>query len=403
MNWQLPTDDFLFVALWLGSAAVASIALLALQILLLRRRQRRKAAIRAEVVRIWRPVLTQWLSGDFAAPPPLARAHQFEFLRLWLYFQGSLRGAARGDLARLGREVGCEALAMALLKRRGRADQLVAILTLGHLGSQQALQALRECMHVKDRLLAMHATAAAVQIDPRYAAVELMPDLIGGDTWPPREVISVLAPARAECEPVLHALLASLPAEQLPRLLQVAEGLRATLSSAELVPLLGSPHPDIRVAALRLTGDPVLGEAVRALSADPDWRVRMQAAKALGRVGGRRDVERLAAMLGDREWWVRYRAAQTLAALPFMTPGDLGKLAGQAEDRYAADMLRQVMAEAGMADTAGIGPVVAGEGATVQTDSGGGAMPELALDPAAKAGSVGGGSDGALAAKAGSQ
>jgi hypothetical protein len=71
----------------------------------------------------------------------------------------------------------------------------------------------------------------------------------------------------------------------------------------------------------------------------------MHAAKALGRVGLREDVGTLTALLSDREWWVRYRSAQVLTGLPFIGADDISRLTEQSTDRFASDMLRQVMAE----------------------------------------------------------
>jgi HEAT repeat protein len=98
-------------------------------------------------------------------------------------------------------------------------------------------------------------------------------------------------------------------------------------------------------AALRLTAVPELLDDVRALLAHGDWRVRVQAAKALGRIGNRSDAARLRALLGDPQWWVRYRAAQALVSMPFLAPADLDALCRDTPDRFAADMLRQVLAE----------------------------------------------------------
>jgi hypothetical protein len=50
-------------------------------------------------------------------------------------------------------------------------------------------------------------------------------------------------------------------------------------------------------------------------------------------------------LLADREWWVRYRAAQALVELPWLKRADLEALHATLDDRYAADMLAQVMAE----------------------------------------------------------
>jgi len=73
--------------------------------------------------------------------------------------------------------------------------------------------------------------------------------------------------------------------------------------------------------------------------------VRVQAARALGRVGERSDAERLVALLGDAQWWVRYRAAQALLELPALSRADLDALRASLTDRFAADMLSQAMAE----------------------------------------------------------
>ena len=54
-------------------------------------------------------------------------------------------------------------------------------------------------------------------------------------------------------------------------------------------------------------------------------------------------------MLTDTEWWVRYRAAQAIAGLPFLGPNALRQLQIRQSDRFAAEILQQVMAEAGLA------------------------------------------------------
>ena len=72
-------------------------------------------------------------------------------------------------------------------------------------------------------------------------------------------------------------------------------------------------------------------------------------------IGDRGDVPRLVALLSDREWWVRYRAAQAVAELPWLKRADLDALHASLEDRYAADMLAQVVAEQDAADAKQIG------------------------------------------------
>jgi HEAT repeat protein len=91
---------------------------------------------------------------------------------------------------------------------------------------------------------------------------------------------------------------------------------------------------------------------VRPLLGHYDWQVRVQAAKALGRIGAVEDVGRLAALLSDREWWVRYRAAQALLELPWLGDPELAALQASLTDRFAADILAQAIAEQGAEDMA---------------------------------------------------
>ena len=77
----------------------------------------------------------------------------------------------------------------------------------------------------------------------------------------------------------------------------------------------------------------------------PDWRVRMAAARALGRIGSQRDLGLLLALLDDESWWVRYHAAQAIASLPGLSAAQLADLRDRARTAAADGMLAQVLAE----------------------------------------------------------
>jgi HEAT repeat protein len=77
----------------------------------------------------------------------------------------------------------------------------------------------------------------------------------------------------------------------------------------------------------------------------PDWIVRLQAVRGLGRIGTVEDSPKLLVLLSDPVWWVRYRTAQTLLEL---IRGDMqlvSDLRAQLGDRFALDMLDMVIAE----------------------------------------------------------
>jgi hypothetical protein len=75
--------------------------------------------------------------------------------------------------------------------------------------------------------------------------------------------------------------------------------------------------------------------------ADPDWRVRAQAARALGTLADTESVPLLRRALADVNWWVRFRSGLALAQL-----GEPGRTALRecrtARDRYASDMAAMI-------------------------------------------------------------
>jgi HEAT repeat protein len=74
----------------------------------------------------------------------------------------------------------------------------------------------------------------------------------------------------------------------------------------------------------------------------------MHAAAALGRLGESSDVEHLQPLLADPQWWVRYRAAQALSRLPGLDHEGMQRIRAAQNDRFACDVLDQVMAERNM-------------------------------------------------------
>jgi HEAT repeat protein len=99
-------------------------------------------------------------------------------------------------------------------------------------------------------------------------------------------------------------------------------------------------HPDAEPALLELLGD-------------YDWRVRGQAARALGVVGTEGAIPALVVALGDRSWWVRFRSALAISQL-----GEPGRRALRESrdlpDRYAREMVAMVsgLSEGGIVELA---------------------------------------------------
>jgi len=339
------SDTFVSVALWTGTVALALTLLLALQIVLLRMALRRRERRTALAVARWRPLLNQIIIGEDPALPALAPREHLPFLHLWAHLQASLRGEASAALNAMACRLGVDTLARGMLARGARDERLLATLVLGHLGDRAAWPQLLALARVPDSALSLTALWALVRVDPDAAAEYLTPLFIEREDWALSHVAGILQQASGPVAAVLARILPQLGDERLPRALRIAESLRVTLPGGVLAAALQSRSSAVVIAALRGVLTPETLPEVRALLLHEDWQVRVQAARALGRVGERSDAARLTALLGDPQWWVRYRAAQALRELPLLSRADLEAVRASLQDRFALDMLDQVLAE----------------------------------------------------------
>jgi HEAT repeat protein len=145
-----------------------------------------------------------------------------------------------------------------------------------------------------------------------------------------------------------------------PASLEVWINLAEMIGSAELLERVVTMHdhesPLVRIAtakALKRYYHPDSVAALVKLLADGDWRVRGQAARALGTIGAVGSVDALGLALRDRSWWVRFRAALALAQL-----GEVGRRvlrdARATGDRFASEMATMIsgLSEGGIVELA---------------------------------------------------
>lgn len=340
------------VALWAGVVAAALSMLLVVAIYALRGAlliQRRR---QQQLLDSWRPRITaSALAGaePGAEPLPVLRSRDVPaFLLLWNHYQGSVRGDAREHLNRLARALGLEGAARRLLRRRRLRHRLLAAVTLGQLGDRAAWDELVTLAASAHPLLSLTAARALVQIDARAAIPLLMPALAARSDWPAARVATILREAGPGIvSPPLVAALTGAGPEAAARVVGLFEFAHAEATTPALRALLEGPATDEHAltVCLRVLRDPQLIGNVRRLVAHPRWHIRMEAAKALGRMGEAEDEARLERLLTDPQWWVRYRAAQALARLPSVDRRELERVRDRQHDRYARDILSQVLAE----------------------------------------------------------
>lgn len=343
------TDPFLAAAVWTGAVTFALTLVLILQIgalrglLILRERRRRRFA--AE----WQPFVTQVTFED-RVPRDLPTLHKrdiFTFLNYWNSLHDSLRGAPKEKLNVLARRLRLDRTVWKMLHGSRVRERLIAIVTLGHLRDYAAWDTLLELTRSGHPLESIVAARALVHIDGKNALPLLLPLIRDRNDWPPSKIASILRESGPDVAsgPLIETIRTAPPA-QAARLLRYLDVVHTEAGTPLVLELLGASDSDQVIAAcLQVLRSPAGLESVRRHTRHPQWFVRVQAASALGRLGTREDMDTLVAMLGDREWWVRYRAAQALARLPFADRRTLEAIRDGQQDRYARDILAQVIAE----------------------------------------------------------
>lgn len=341
------SDPYLRLAFWIGTAAFLCTLGIALFILGLRLQRAWQGRHEQRFQQRWRPVLMGALvGGPDTALPTLPRRDQWRFLKLWNQLQESVRGDATQRLAALAYRLDGQHMARRLLKSGRLTRRLFAILTLGHLRDGSAWELLELELLRPARISSLYAARALLQIDPPRGVHAVVPQLLQRDDWEMVRVAALLQEYREALGSELARELPELPAARLPRALQLAEALHLHVPAQLLLPWLQPEQPpELLSGALRVANGAGVLPAVRTLAAHADWRVRVRAAHALGRLGEASDVALLTRLLSDPQWWVRYRAAGALTRLPFLSRDKLRGLLAELPDRYAREMSSQVVAE----------------------------------------------------------
>lgn len=340
-------DLALRATLALGSLALLLTLGLTLQVLSMRTlAARRRAEQRATVAR-WRPVLLAAVVGATLQPPVIARRERVNVMLLWNRMQDGLRGRAHESLNDLAMHLGLQQQARRYAAGRGAAKRLLGLRTLGHLGQAQDWDRLAKLLDEPRSQLSMAAARALLRIDAKRAAPLVIDQFLGRSDWPVPRLGTLLREAGADAIgfALAERLLDSPPAQQV-RLLPLARVTEAPGRGSVIEAVLQiSTEPAVLSATLQQVHGPASLARVRGLCEHADWQVRSYAALALGRLGDGGERKRLISMLSDREWWVRYRAAQSLLGLPGVDEVAVAALRAALTDRYARDMVEQVVAE----------------------------------------------------------
>jgi hypothetical protein len=346
-------DHYWTASVWVGGITLAVTLLLLLVLFALKLAEQARLRADRRFDELWHPWLVRATLDDAtlqANLPSLSAGDQWRFLKLWVRFQATVRGAAQERLRQLGLHLPCAQWARELLNSPHRSEQIFAILTLGYLKDEAMWSALEARLDDSRNSVFIYVAWALLQLSSARATPLVVAQLMRRRDLNLLQTSTVLKPFRQALHPPLTQGLAlvakSAHASADPWLLKLAYALGVQVENDVLLPLLQPDQPmDILIGALRLLQRPEGLGAVRALSNHPDWQVRTQVAITLSRLGQSDDLDRLLQLLMDPQWWVRYRAAQALAISPFHGRSALQARVAALPDRYAREMAQQVFLE----------------------------------------------------------
>ena len=338
----------LAVALGFTAGAAASAVLLLVSIAAMRLWRRWRVARLGRRSPAWRDVLFEATEHPAsAALPPIAAIDLPDFVLLWNRYQESIRGQAAQNLCELLRAHGIAERLLRMLRRRSLRLNLIAITALGHLREERAWPALERLAALPGPVISFAAARALLRIEPGRALEVLGPSIVARADWPISRLGTLfqqLGPAVVT--PPLVTMLAGRPRQGLDRIIKLARfGHRPRVATIVRGWLGASDDPAVLCAALDFVEEAEDLQWARRAARHGDGRVRMAAARALGRVGGPGELAPLLELLRDPVWWVRYHASQSLTRLHGIERRELESLRREATDPYAADMLGQALAE----------------------------------------------------------
>lgn len=351
MDFATVSDPHVRAALWSAVAALAAAIALIAAILAMRVRYWRRLAVERDAASLWIPWIARCTDSDAAHLPPLRRRDADHFVLLWCRAQDSLRGQSQENLRGMARHLGADVHARRMFRSGSLRRRLVGTVALGHLRAHEFAPSLQKQIDSGPTLPSLVAAKALVRIDAATGIASVLSIAARRQDWPLASVATMLKECESESVgPALSSAIRGamsrgdhVGVERLLRLHITAEAhaMRTVVRDV----LAASTHAEVLAAALAALSEPADATHARRLLCHPEWFVRVAAARALGRIGDEIDVSGLTHALSDPSWWVRHRAAQALSQLPGMDSARLTDMAARQVDPYAADMLRQILAE----------------------------------------------------------
>jgi len=342
------SDPRVVFAFWVGlSMSLASLVLFLVVLVLRKLSQRRERQHRQALAR-WQQILTEAMhNGVPPHLPSLPVQDMTGFMEAWNALHALPEGKDNPGMHQVAWAIGLAPKLEKIALRGHFHDRVMAIIALGHLRSVSSFSRLEPLLADPSPIISISAAHALMRIDPIRAVQRVVPQIVARHDWVDGGVAQLLSEAEPDIvkDPLRSAALRTND-EIASRLVRFLADVSPEAATEVIRAVLSEPHDEHLVSTcLQVMTDPADLDKVRPLLAHPRWHVRMHAASALGRLGQRHDVEILLPLLADPQWWVRYRTAQAIAHLLGGDVAMLSQLRDAQQDRFARDILTQVIAE----------------------------------------------------------
>ncbi|QNN45539.1 HEAT repeat domain-containing protein [Thermomonas brevis] len=353
MAIPMNADGQVAVAFWVGICVTAmSLALLAV-VLVLRQLAQRRERNHLRATAFWKQLLGEAMRAPPAQAPALPWRDMTGFMDAWNELHDAPGGADNAGMRAVAERIGLAPKLERMLDRGSFHDRVMAIIAIGHLRSASSFDRLTELVGDASPIISISAARAMMRIDAARAVQKVVPQIEARHDWVDGGIAQMLHEAgpdaiRAE----LGAAVLRANDDVAPRLVRFLAGISREAATPVIGRILAEPHDEHLVSTcLQVMSELADLDKVRPLLTHPRWHVRMHAAAAIGRLGGADDAAALEPLLADPQWWVRYRTAQALEHLFRGDAARLERLRDAQEDRYARDIVTQVMAERALGET----------------------------------------------------
>lgn len=345
MDTLMNVDSQVAFAIWVGLAVTVASVLLLIAVLVLRQVAQRRERNHLRAAKFWHGVLAEAMREVPSRVPELAAGDMTGFVEAWNELHDGPGGADSPGMLAVAEQVGLAPKLERVVERGRFHDRVMGIIAIGYLRSASSFDRLARLIDDASPIVSISAARALMRIDPQRAVQQVVPQIVSRHDWVDGGIAQMLNEAGPDAvKDELGAAALRANDEVAPRLVRFLAGVSPDAAAPVIARILAEPHDEHLVSTcLQVLAEAGDLDKARPLLAHDRWHVRMHAAAAIGRLGGPADADALLPLLADPQWWVRYRTAQALQHL--LAAERLAQVRDAQQDRYARDILTQVMAE----------------------------------------------------------